>query len=204
MHGTDVLISTVSVSTIQVFSFNLSYADIWDHGMPYIPVDHLTKNWNKKGKIYDVKPVRSKALNYIKTERPNITLFFSRSIHVYSMWNKNYSGVSAPGNFTAWKLMIRDAFLDFIPTILPYTTPIFAIEHPHTLENPKSCIKKLQNEYNDWQNYTQKCNLTLEYDKGVKYLRDMLAELQETFIKIKFIELGSMLFRNFFFNLAPN
>ena len=145
-------------------------------------------------RMIDAKALNNVTYTYLESKRPKLTLFFSKSIHGAKMWYKNYT-IGAPIDFELWKTVIRKMFLDFIPYVSNYTTPVFVIEHPSTVYNPEPCIKRIRNTFGEnWLSHTNECTMYLFYDRGVAYLREMFSEFKQKFHKFHYIDMGPILF----------
>ena len=136
------------------------------------------------GAKYNYQSYRVEARNYLTKTRPNLTFFFSRTIQSYKLWYRNFSGISADNNRQEWEKLIRQAYFEFVPYALNFTTGVFMLEIPHAINEPEKCLKKIKNLHQqDWLKFATRCQESLEYDSGIEFMR-------------KLFNLGPLIFHN--------
>ena len=149
------------------------------------------------GAKYNYQSYRVEARNYLTKAHPNLTFFFSRTIQSYKLWYRNFSGISADSNRQEWEKLIRQAYFEFVPYALNFTTGVFMLEIPHAINEPEKCLKKIKNLHQqDWLKYATRCQESLEYDSGVEFMRKLFKELQQTYKRFHYIDLGPLIFHN--------
>ena len=132
-------------------------------GCPYLPLENAQGFENHA--MINVRKENLKLYAHLE-KKPNLTLFFSRSIHTNKMWYKNEEPFCGCEDLEKWKTQLRKVFLDFLPYVFNYTTPVFVIEHPHPIDekgnpsSPSRCLKKLEYQFGkDWMKHTDRCKI---------------------------------------------
>ena len=109
-------------------------------------------------------------MEYMKANKTDITLYFTRSLHNADIKvTENSSAESALRNLEGWTSMIREQTPKLIERVTPYTTPVFMIMHQLPQGNPTPCIKKLENQHKEFSNYTNACPIAISEEKGVYF-----------------------------------
>ena len=105
-------------------NISASYLTVGHPGSLYFPVD--SQRFRGPAKRTQTRPngPAAQMMETITKLKPNITLLFSKSIHVCELsLNQSVPRVNALNNLEKWKDLIRTAVPQFIETVLPYTTP---------------------------------------------------------------------------------
>ena len=105
-------------------NISASYLTVGHPGSLYFPVD--SQRFRGPAKRTQTRPngPAAQMMETITKLKPNITLLFSKSIHVCELsLNQSVPRVNALNNLEKWKDLIRTAIPKFIETVLPYTTP---------------------------------------------------------------------------------
>ena len=183
----------VFLETHKICNISAKYTFIKSPGAPYLTVIEKVANYNDGYQTF-----RLQSEDFLRNEEPNVTLFFSRSILSQpKLWYSNYSGIGAKSKENEWKILISEAFSEFLPRTLNHTTGIFMIEHPHPKINPMKCIKRLQNVYGtDWKNRSNECKIELVYDRGIVFLKTLFERFKKEYKNFFYIELGPLLLGN--------
>ena len=174
-------------------NISFEYAHMWESASPYLT--NLEKT--ERDTTYNYQTYRVKAQIYLTKTRPNLTFFFTRTIQKVKLWYGNFSGISVDDNLLEWEKLIRQAYFEFVPYALKYTTGVFLLEHPHAINEPKKCLKRIKNLHkDDWLNYANQCQAELKYDSGIEVMRNLFKDLKQTYDRFYYIDLGPLIFHN--------
>ena len=140
-----------------------------------------------------IQMIPRKSMEYILANKPNITIYFARQLHIAEIKvTENSTAMTATSNLNKWTEMIRSEIPKLIEKVIPFTTPVIMITHQTSKQNPTECIKKLENQHKDLSNFTNACPITISEESGVPFLRAFYQELSHKYPKFHYIDMASL------------